>query len=141
MILVRSQLDARANKMDVMQKMREPLLFLIVGAISYAIYVGAFLALRPFFSDLTALTLSFIIAAISNFLLNKMVTFADGSPPRLPQAARYLVVLGLNYCLSTLIAMTLLKINVPSVIALGIGIAATTCTSYIFSRRWIYARR
>ena len=109
--------------------------FLLIGLASYLVYLGVFRLLHWRLGDVAAITVAFALAATVNFTLNKSVTFAvpDMAGRRL---ARYVAVLVIDYAVSTVIALPLLWAGVASPVALGTGIAVTTATGFVLSRRW-----
>lgn len=122
------------------RELRTVSLFLASGAISYGVYVGSFWAFRQISADEAAITAAFFFAAITNFAFNKVFVFASGRKPEIGEAFRFLLVLLLNYFLSTSISLRLLKLSMPIPAALALGIVATTFVGYILSKHWIYRR-
>jgi putative flippase GtrA len=122
---------------DVWQLVR----FCCVGGSGYALNLVSFRLADGLMPYVPAFTIAFVLAALSNFVWNRLWTFPDAGGRPHHQLARFLTVsaaaLGLDLTLlSTLVQWG----SVAKLPAAAIAIAAVTPVSFLANKHWSFGR-
>jgi putative flippase GtrA len=122
---------------DVWQLVR----FCCVGGSGYALNLISFRlgdALMPY---VPAFTIAFVLAALSNFVWNRLWTFPDAGGRPHHQLARFLAVSAAALVLDLLLLSSLVEWgSVPKLPAAAIAIAAVTPVSFLANKHWSFGR-
>ena len=78
------------------------------------------------------------VATVYNFAINKGLTFA-GSPNLLRSVFRYLLLLIVNYCITTVAIMGMVSLGVPSAIAKLVMQGCVACWNFFLYRHFVFA--
>jgi putative flippase GtrA len=116
--------------------------FLAVGAFVYLVYVGLYRIGSHWLAEIPALSLAFAIAISIHFILNNWIVFVrkqGAASFDIGKLCRFLLVVLINYIVSTSAAFVLLQMSAPDYIALAGGIALTTVLGFFLNRRWVFA--
>lgn len=120
---------------------RQTIVFLIVGGASFFLYYGLFEVLRRSITDGRALTIAYAVALSFNFTANRAITFrqsSGGGVGTLLSIGRFGVLALINYFVSVGLTLTALSAGVPSLLAVSLGIMATTFVSFLLSKYWVF---
>lgn len=120
-------------------RLKELVLFLTTGAISYCIYTAGFIGLRSYIPDIAAISLAYGVAWVFHFLMSTRVVFRHrvvriGPALILRFATLYL----LSYAMSVTVVLMAVKLGAAPVFATASGVAATTGFNYMMSRYWVF---
>jgi len=122
---------------DVWQLVR----FCCVGGSGYALNLVSFHvgdALMPY---VPAFTLAFVLAALSNFVWNRLWTFPGAAGRPHHQLARFLTVSAAALGLDLVLLSTLVEWgSVPKLPAAAMAIAAVTPVSFLANKHWSFGR-
>ena len=116
--------------------MRQLAIYLAVGATGFAIYLATYL-LCSWLPDAVAVSIAYVVALAVHFTLNRRVTFASDNPA-VHQVGRYLTLAGINYVVSTLVSVALLRLGLYPLLALFAGAICTTAIGFVASKHWVF---
>ncbi len=117
----------------------EFLRFCVVGASGYAVNLAVYAALLTVgLHYLAAASLSFLVAAASNYVWNRVWTFRTSDAPLLGQGARALVVSGLSLGANQLFLLVLVTAGAGHLAAQAAAIALTTPFSFAANKLWAF---
>ena len=121
--------------------------FIAIGAMNTILDLGIYIALTrslPLFSAHIALAkaLSFFLASISSFFLNRRFTFGLREKVRAAEVARFYatVAIGLVINVSTL-AILVSGFHVFDLIAAGVATVVSFSWNFSISRLWVFKKR
>jgi putative flippase GtrA len=119
--------------------LRQAARFCAVGGSGYVVNLIAFRLADAAMPYIPAFALAFLVAATSNFLLNRWWTFAGaGGKPR-EQFARFLCVSGGALVLDLLVLTALVELaGAPKLAAAALAIAAVTPLSFLGNKHWSF---
>lgn len=124
---------------------RELVMFLVVGAISTAVYVGLYNVLREWLSPYPANVLAVFVSFGASFWGNRRFTFPQARPrPAGRQFIEFSVVVGLTLVVSNAaLALTLTLAEDPDRllenVALIASVGASTMLRFWLLRRWVFS--
>jgi putative flippase GtrA len=114
--------------------------FCLVGASGYAVNLAVYAALLVAgLQYLAAGTISFIVAAASNYAWNRTWTFRTSGGPLLGQGARALLVSGLSLGANQLFLLALVAAGAGHVAAQAFAILLVTPFSFTANKIWAFA--
>ncbi|HEU0194844.1 MAG TPA: GtrA family protein [Gaiellales bacterium] len=119
--------------------LRQVVRFCLVGGSGYLVNLLAFHLADAAMPYIPAFALAFLVAATSNFLLNRWWTFAaaGGSPHR--QFARFLCVSAGALALDLALLTALVELaGAPKLAAAALAIAAVTPVSFLANKHWSF---
>ncbi len=125
---------------DLRSRFRQPIRFVIVGAINTLVGLGVIYGCKYFagFGDLPANIVGYAIGLTVSFFLNSSWTFAYRGP-RLPAAARFLAVFAVSYLANLATVMGLIHIaGVNGYLAQAAGTPIYTVCFYLLSRFYAF---
>lgn len=89
-----------------------------------------------------SISISYVIAVVSHFSLNKIFTFPDSDVGSWHQVLRYMVVLCMNYGVTIGVVWLLVERFYQSpYLGACIGIVLTTATGFVASKYWVFAKK
>jgi len=115
--------------------------FLIVGGLTALLNFSVFMALWKWLhmSDTVAVSLSYAVALLFHFTMNRVWTFQSTQDARGPQIVRYAVMAGVNYGITlTVLNLATRMLGWTPPVGLCAAIVATTLCGYAMSRRWVF---
>jgi len=114
--------------------------FLLVGGVSYVVDLGALLALpHPLGLSLpTATTGAYLVAFVFTFTLNRLWVFGAGEQPVGGQMVRYLVLVGVNYLLTLVLVLGLVRLGVPVAVAKTVSVGLIAVLNFVAYRRFVF---
>ena len=114
--------------------------FSAVGASGYAVNLAVYAALLAAgVHYLAAAAIAFLVAAASNYLLNRTWTFRASEAPVLAQGARALVVSALSLGANQLFLLVLVGAGAGHLAAQAVAIALATPFSFAANKLWALA--
>jgi putative flippase GtrA len=114
--------------------------FCAVGASGYAINLTVYAALLAMgVHYLAAAAIAFLVAATSNYLLNRTWTFCTSDAPVLGQGARALIVSALSLGANQLFLLVLVRAGAGHLAAQAVAIALATPFSFAANKLWAFA--
>ena len=114
--------------------------FCLVGASGYAVNLAVYAALLASgLHYLAAATISFLVAAGSNYAWNRTWTFRTSEAPLLGQGARALVVSGLSLAANQLFLLVLVSAGATHLAGQAVAIALATPFSFAANKLWAFA--
>jgi len=114
--------------------------FCIVGASGYAVNLVVYAALLAAgFHYLAAATISFLVAAGSNYGWNRTWTFRTSEAPLLGQGARALLVSGLSLGANQLFLITLVSAGATHLVGQAVAVILATPFSFAANKLWAFA--
>jgi putative flippase GtrA len=114
--------------------------FCAVGASGYAVNLAVYAALLTAgLHYLAAAAISFLVAAGSNYVWNRIWTFRTSDAPVLGQGARALVVSALSLGANQLFLLALVAAGAGHLIAQAVAIALATPFSFAANKLWAFA--
>ncbi len=115
--------------------------FLVIGGLSYLVDIAVLKLLHgeAHVALLAAATVSFAVASLVNFALNRQWVFATGRGGRAHrQLVRFYVLVGLNLLSTLLIMGGLAAVGVYYLLAKTIAIVANAVANFFAYRRWVF---
>jgi putative flippase GtrA len=114
--------------------------FCVVGASGYVVNLTVYAALLAAgLHYLAAATISFVVAAGSNYAWNRAWTFQTSEAPLLQQGARALLVSGLSLGVNQLFLLTLVSAGAGHLTGQAVAIVLTTPFSFAANKLWAFA--
>jgi dolichol-phosphate mannosyltransferase len=114
--------------------------FCTVGASGYAVNLAAYAALLAAgVHYLAAAAISFLIAAVSNYIWNRTWTFRTPTAPLLTQGARALIVSALSLGANQLFLIVLVAAGAGHLAAQAVAITLATPFSFAANKLWAFA--
>jgi dolichol-phosphate mannosyltransferase len=114
--------------------------FCTVGASGYAVNLAVYAALiGAGLHYLAAATIAFLVAAVSNYLWNRMWTFRASGAPVVGQGARALVVSGLSLGANQLFLVVLVAAGAGHLTGQAVAIVLATPFSFAANKLWAFA--
>ena len=114
--------------------------FCAVGASGYAVNLAVYAALLAAgVHYLAAAAISFLVAALSNYVWNRVWTFRTSDAPLLGQGARALVVSGLSLGANQLFLAVLVAAGAGHLAAQAVAIVLATPFSFAANKLWAFA--
>jgi putative flippase GtrA len=114
--------------------------FCAVGASGYAVNLAVYAALLTFgLHYLAAAAISFLIAAGSNYLWNRIWTFRSSDSALLSQGMRALIVSGLSLGANQLFLLALVAGGAGHLAAQAVAIVLVTPFSFTANKLWAFA--
>lgn len=116
--------------------------FLIVGALTAALQLGAFTLLYEYaeMDYRVATSLAYALAVAFHFLMNRNVTFRSKSANAAGDLSRYLVLVALNYLINLgVIVFVVQAAHGDPVVGAAAAIAVTVGVTYVLSRFWVFS--
>src|SRR5215471_3982207 len=114
--------------------------FCLVGASGYAVNLAVYAALLASgLHYLAAATISFLVAAGSNYGWNRTWTFHTSEAPLLGQGARALVVSGLSLGANQLFLIALVSAGATHLVGQAVAIVLATPFSFAANKLWAFA--
>ncbi len=114
--------------------------FCAVGASGYAVNLAAYAALLAAgLHYLAAAAISFFVAALSNYVWNRVWTFRASDMPVLGQGARALTVSALSLGANQLFLIVLVAAGAGHLAAQAVAIALATPFSFAANKLWAFA--
>jgi putative flippase GtrA len=114
--------------------------FCAVGASGYAVNLAVYAALLAAgLHYLAAAAIAFLVAALSNYLWNRMWTFRTSEVPVLGQGARALVVSGLSLGANQLFLVVLVAAGAGHLAGQAVAIVLATPFSFVANKLWAFA--
>jgi putative flippase GtrA len=114
--------------------------FCAVGASGYAVNLAVYATLLALgLHYLAAAALSFLVAALSNYVWNRIWTFEARSRPLLGQSARALTVSALSLGANQLFLLALVGAGADRLGAQAVAILLVTPFSFAASKLWAFA--
>ncbi len=119
---------------------RTLLRFGLVGLSGYAVNLAVFAALVTFagVTPLLAATGAFLVALLSNFVLNRVWTFGATTQRAPAQLVRYAAVSALTFLVSLGVLRGLIAVGIRSIPSQAIAIGASAPLNFILCRRWAF---
>jgi putative flippase GtrA len=119
--------------------LRQAARFCAVGGSGYLVNLIAFHLADAAMPYIPAFVLAFLVAATSNFLLNRWWTFAGAGGRPHEQFARFLCVSGGALVLDLLVLTALVELaGTPKLAAAALAIAAVTPLSFLGNKHWSF---
>lgn len=114
--------------------------FCVVGASGYAVNLAVYAALLAAgLHYLAAAAISFFVAALSNYVWNRVWTFRASRAPVLGQGARALTVSGLSLGANQLFLLVLVAAGAGHLAAQAVAIVLATPFSFAANKLWAFA--
>jgi dolichol-phosphate mannosyltransferase len=114
--------------------------FCVVGASGYAVNLAVYAALLAGgLHYLAAAAISFFVAALSNYVWNRVWTFGASDVPVLGQGVRALVVSALSLGANQLFLMVLVAAGAGHLAAQAVAIVLATPFSFAANKLWAFA--
>lgn len=114
--------------------------FCAVGASGYAVNLAVYAALLATgLHYLAAAAISFLVAAVSNYIWNRAWTFRTSGSPLVEQGARALVVSGLSLGANQLFLYTFVAAGAGHLAAQAAAIVLVTPFSFTANKLWAFA--
>jgi putative flippase GtrA len=114
--------------------------FCAVGASGYAVNLAVYAALLAVgVHYLAAAAIAFLVAAASNYLLNRTWTFRASEAPVLGQGARALIVSALSLGANQLFLLVLVGAGAGHLAGQAVAIALATPFSFAANKLWAFA--
>jgi putative flippase GtrA len=114
--------------------------FCLVGASGYAVNLAVYAGLLAAgLHYLAAATISFLVAAGSNYAWNRAWTFRTSGAPVLGQGARALLVSGLSLGANQLFLLALVAAGAGHLAGQAVAILLVTPFSFTASKLWAFA--
>ena len=114
--------------------------FCAVGASGYVVNLAAYAALLGAgLHYLAAAALSFVVAAISNYVWNRVWTFRAHGGRVLGQGSRALAVSGLSLGANQLFLVVLVSAGAPRLAGQAVAILLVTPFSFVANKLWAFA--
>jgi dolichol-phosphate mannosyltransferase len=114
--------------------------FCVVGASGYAVNLAVYAALLVAgLHYLAAAAISFFVAALSNYVWNRVWTFRTSGAPVLGQGARALTVSSLSLGANQLFLLVLVAAGAGHLAAQAVAIALATPFSFAANKLWAFA--
>lgn len=115
--------------------------YLVVGVLSYAIDVGLLVLLSDQAGAplLVATTAGFWTSVLFNFAANRWVFSAADRGSAKAHAARYAVLLVVNYGLTIAIVQAGVALGTGAVLAKTAAVGLIACSNFVLYRRWVFA--
>jgi putative flippase GtrA len=114
--------------------------FCVVGASGYAVNLVVYAALLVVgLHYLAAAAIAFLVAAASNYLVNRTWTFRTRDAPILGQGARALVVSGFSLGANQLFLLILVTAGAGHIPAQAVAIVFATPFSFAANKLWAFA--
>jgi dolichol-phosphate mannosyltransferase len=111
-----------------------------VGASGYAVNLAVYAALLAAgLHYLAAAAISFLVAALSNYVWNRVWTFRTSGAPVLGQGARALVVSALSLGANQLFLVVLVAAGAGHLAAQAVAIVLATPFSFAANKLWAFA--
>jgi putative flippase GtrA len=118
----------------------EFLRFCVVGASGYAVNLAVYAALLAAgLHYLAAAAISFFVAALSNYVWNRLWTFRTSAAPLLGQGARALTVSALSLGANQLFLVVLVAAGAGQLAAQAVAIVLATPFSFAANKLWAFA--
>jgi dolichol-phosphate mannosyltransferase len=116
--------------------------FSIVGASGFVVNLAVFTVLWKHlnYHYLVAATGSFLVAATSNYLLNRIWTFRHRRGHVAVQGARFLVVATAAWLANLVVLRLLVALTVPTRLAQAIAIILVTPVNFLGNKLWSFRR-
>jgi putative flippase GtrA len=121
--------------------LRRGALFVLVGALSVALDVGLLAVLHGALKAplLAAASIAFWLSLAANFGLNRSVVFAGSNRGLGHDAARYLVLAGVNYLVTLAVVGGLVAAGMPYLLAKLSAVALIAASNFVSYRHWVFA--
>jgi putative flippase GtrA len=114
--------------------------FCTVGASGYAVNLAVYAALLAAgLHYLAAAAISFFVAALSNYVLNRVWTFRTSRAPVLGQGARALTVSALSLGANQLFLLVLVAAGAGNLAAQAVAIVLAAPFSFAANKLWAFA--
>jgi putative flippase GtrA len=118
----------------------EFLRFCLVGASGYAVNLAVYAGMLALgLHYLAAAAISFVVAAGSNYVWNRVWTFRAGDAPVLGQSLRALLVSGLSLGANQLFLVVLVAAGAGHLEAQAVAIVLVTPFSFAANKLWAFA--
>ena len=120
----------------------EFLRFCAVGASGYAVNLAVYAALlEAGLHYLAAAAISFLVAAVSNYVWNRTWTFRTSAAPVFGQGMRALIVSGLSLGANQLFLLVLVSAGASHLAAQAVAIVLVTPFSFVANKLWAFAQQ
>jgi dolichol-phosphate mannosyltransferase len=114
--------------------------FCVVGASGYAVNLAVYAALLAVgLHYLAAAAISFLVAALSNYVWNRAWTFRTSAAPIVGQGARALTVSALSLGANQLFLVVLVAAGAGHLAAQAVAIVLATPFSFAANKLWAFA--
>jgi putative flippase GtrA len=114
--------------------------FSVVGASGYAVNLAVYAALLAAgLHYLAAAAISFLVAALSNYVWNRTWTFRTSAAPIVGQGARALTVSALSLGANQLFLLVLVAAGAGNLAAQAVAIVLATPFSFAANKLWAFA--
>jgi dolichol-phosphate mannosyltransferase len=114
--------------------------FCVVGASGYAVNLAVYAALLAVgLHYLAAAAISFLCAALSNYVWNRTWTFRTSAAPIVGQGARALTVSALSLGANQLFLVVLVAAGAGHLVAQAVAIVLATPFSFAANKLWAFA--
>jgi putative flippase GtrA len=118
---------------------RQLLRFCAVGASGYAVNLGVYASLLAGgVHYVAAATASFLVAASSNYVLNRLWTFEARDERLAPQSLRALAVSGMSLGANQLCLLALVALRADHLAAQAVAIILVTPFSFVANKLWAF---
>ena len=115
--------------------------FLLVGAISAALYLGISLVTVTWlhWNTFLGISIAFVMSTIFHYMANRHFSFQASSGRHRKQIPRYAVVWAVNYGISLLTVWLVSNVlGLPSFVTVVISAVLTSLSGYFLGRLWIF---
>lgn len=125
----------------LLNKYKQVISFLTVGLLTAVIYFSLFTMTWKWLQIdyKVAVSISYISAAIFQFISNRNVTFKSREENIIYQLSKFIVLLIINYILTLIIVIGLVnKLSVYPYFAILISIGVTVISGFLLSKLWVF---
>ena len=114
--------------------------FAAVGASGYVVNLSVFALLVDVAHTppIAAAVVAFIVALLSNFVLNRFWTFAAAGPRARGQLVRYAIVSTASFGLNVLVLAALIDAGVGPIVSESVAFAWVAPVNFVMCRRWVF---
>lgn len=135
-----SRLIMIANRFPLLFRLRNTILFLIVGGTSFAIDAGLLLVLAgpAGLPTWLAATISFWTSVFANFFLNRMIFRDDRNTRLVAHGVRYGILLGANYGITLAFLEGAEALGFSLLMAKAVITALSAAWNYFLYSHWVF---
>ena len=120
----------------------KPILFLLVGGFTALLYFFIFLFLYYYcqVGYIFAVTVGYFVSTAFHFNVNRNLTFQAQNGNKAQQLRNYLILLGINYCITITIIYIAIALRLPPYFSNLAAIILTIVINYFFCNFYIFRK-